>query len=95
MKTKPINVEKINNDIVEMTKIENEYFGKGLIGSTYNMMVLATNSIVYANRDRGNFADINDLINQAENMYYEGEFEQSYRVSGSSLAKINNHHAKK
>ena len=38
---------------------------------------------------------INDLINQAENMYYEGEFEQSYRVSGSSLAKINNHHAKK
>ena len=95
LKTKPINVEKINNDIVEMTKIENEYFGKGLIGSTYNMMVLATNSIVYANRDRGNFADINDLINQAENMYYEGEFEQSYRVSGSSLAKINNHHAKK
>lgn len=95
LKTKPINVEKINNDIVEMTKIENKYFGKGLIGSTYNMMVLATNSIVYANRDRGNFADINDLINQAENMYYEGEFEQSYRVSGSSLAKINNHHAKK
>lgn len=95
LKTKPINVEKINNDIVEMTKIENEYFGKGLIGSTYNMMVLATNSIVYANRDRGNFADINDLINQAENMYYDGEFEQSYRVSGSSLAKINNHHAKK
>ena len=95
LKTKPINVEKINNDIVEMAKIENEYFGKGLIGSTYNMMVLATNSIVYANRDRGNFADINDLINQAENMYYEGEFEQSYRVSGSSLAKINNHHAKK
>ncbi len=95
LKTKPINVEKINNDIVEMTKIENEYFGKGLIGSTYNMMVRATNSIVYANRDRGNFADINDLINQAENMYYEGEFEQSYRVSGSSLAKINNHHAKK
>ncbi len=95
LKTKPINVEKINNDIVEMTKIENEYFGKGLIGSTYNMMVLATNSIVYANRDRGNFADINDLINQSENMYYEGEFEQSYRVSGSSLAKINNHHAKK
>lgn len=95
LKTKPINVEKINNDIVEMTKIENEYFGNGLIGSTYNMMVLATNSIVYANRDRGNFADINDLINQAENMYYEGEFEQSYRVSGSSLAKINNHHAKK
>ena len=95
LKTKPINVEKINNDIVEMTKIENEYFGKGLIGSTYNMMVLATNSIVYANIDRGNFADINDLINQAENMYYEGEFEQSYRVSGSSLAKINNHHAKK
>ena len=95
LKPKPINVEKINNDIVEMTKIENEYFGNGLIGSTYNMMVLATNSIVYANRDRGNFADINDLINQAENMYYEGEFEQSYRVSGSSLAKINNHHAKK
>ena len=95
LKTKPINVEKINNDIVEMTKIENEYFGKGLIGSTYNMMVLVTNLIVYANRDRGNFADINDLINQAENMYYEGEFEQSYRVSGSSLAKINNHHAKK
>ena len=95
LKTKPINVEKINNDIVEMTKIENEYFGKGLIGTTYNMMVLATNSIVYANRDRGNFADINDLINQAENMYYEAEFEQSYRVSGSSLAKINNHHAKK
>ena len=95
LKTKPINVEKLNNDIVEMTKIETEYFGNGLIGPTYNMMVLATNSIVYANRDRGNFADINDLINQAENMYYEGEFEQSYRVSGSSLAKINNHHAKK
>ena len=39
---------------------------------------------------------VKDLtVMSAENMYYEGEFEQSYRVSGSSLAKINNHHAKK
>ena len=84
----PIDVDAVNEYIKELHSLNGEVLENGSIAQDYNMKVLAENAILYANRDRNHFADIDNLVSQAENLYNSGEFEQSYVIAGSALEKI-------
>ncbi len=84
----PIDVDKVNECVEELNQINSEVLDKGSISEDYNMMVLAENAIVYANRDRHRTNDIDALITQAESLFNNGEFEQSYIAAGEVLNKI-------
>ena len=84
----PIDVDKVNEAVNELQQINNELFDNGAISEDYNMMLLAENGILYANRDRHRLSDMDDLTKQAENLFAKGEFEQSYIVIGNALKKM-------
>ena len=86
--TSPIDVDKINKSVNELQDIDNELFDNGSISQDYNLMLLAENGILYANRDRHRLSDLDVLIKQAENLFDNGEFENSYVVIGNALKKI-------
>ncbi|HBF68905.1 MAG TPA: hypothetical protein DDW20_06340 [Firmicutes bacterium] len=83
----PIDVDKINNYVNEVHDINNQIFDKGAIYQDYNMMIAATNAIIYANRKRQHTTEISSLIDQAEELFNDGEFEQSYIIAGNALSK--------
>jgi len=84
----PINVDKVNENVKELHDIENDIIDNGAIDQDRNMMTLAENAIVYANRDRHHLSDINDLVSQAETLFNSGDFEKSYRIAGDTLNKL-------
>lgn len=92
----PIDVDKVNDNVSKLHELNNAILDEGSIAQDYNMMVLAENSILFINRDRHHLSDIDDLGKQAESLFEQGEFEQSYRVSGNALTKIHSlDHAKR
>ena len=84
----PINVDAVNENVNELHSLNEDILDNGAISQDNNMRLLAENAILYANRDRHNFSDIDDLAKQAETLYNNGDFEQSYVVAGSALEKI-------
>ncbi len=89
---KPINVEEINVLAQELSEIsEMLYSENGKISQEFKMMNLAKNAILYANRGRNDFADIAQILEQADILYLNGQFEQSYHLSGDALRKIQAH----
>lgn len=48
-------------------------------------MYLCDSTIVYANRQRRNLSEIRDLLSQAENLYFQGRFSQSYLTASEAL----------
>lgn len=92
----PIDVDKVNDCVKELHDINNELFDDGALKQDYNMMLLAKNGILYANRDRYRLSDIDALIKQAEGLFDNGDFENSYVVAGDALKKIQavNHESK-
>ncbi len=86
--TSPIDVDKVNKSVGELQDIDNELFDNGAISQEYNLMLLAENGILYANRDRHRLSDLDALIKQSENLFANGEFENSYVVIGNALKKI-------
>ncbi len=84
----PINIDKVNTCVNELHQINNSILDNGAIAQDYNMMVLARNAILYANRDRYRLSDINALVKQAETLYNNGEFEQSYIIVGNALKTL-------
>ncbi len=86
--TSPIDVDKVNKSVSELQDIDNELFDNGAISQEYNLMLLAENGILYANRDRHRLSDLDALIKQSENLFANGEFENSYVVIGNALKKI-------
>lgn len=84
----PIDIDKVNSYINELAEINNSILDNGLIAQDYNMMILAKNAILYANRDRYRLSDINSIVKQAEGLYNNGEFEQSYIIVGNALKAL-------
>ena len=88
LSVQPIDVEAINGLVSQVYEIGNLIFDDGQISQDYNMQVLAENTILYANRDRFHLSDINDLVKQAEQMFAQGDFEQSYTTAGEALKRV-------
>jgi septation ring formation regulator len=79
----PIDVDKIN----EIVKILNTNGETSLskIEQDNNMMQLVEATILYANRERGRFSNVDELVNQAETLYYQADFEKAYIEAGDAL----------
>lgn len=84
----PIDVDHVNDCVRQLNEINNNLFDNGAISQDYNMMLLAENAILYANRDRGHLNDINQLVAQAETFFMKGDFEQAYIIAGNVLKKV-------
>lgn len=82
---KPIDVQRINS-LVEDLNLNGESLLSD-IDNQYNMSILAENAIVYANRERPNFKEVQNLIKQSETMFEEGYFEKAYIEAGNVLKK--------
>ena len=54
-------------------------------------MILAQSAILYANRGRSDFADIAQILEQADIHFASGDFEQAYILSGDAIKKIRAH----
>ena len=90
--SKPIPVDDVNVLSQELSEISTALYGEqGQIRQDYNMMVLAKSAILYANRGRSDFADIAQILEQADLLYTNGDFEQAYILSGDALRKIQAH----
>ena len=84
----PINVDEVNKCVHELYDVCNTILDDGSIAQEHNMMTLAENAIMYANRGRSHLSDIDQLVQQAETFFKEGDFEQAYIIAGNALKKI-------
>ena len=90
--SKPIPVDDVNHLVEELSEISTSLYGEqGQIRQDFNMMMLAKSAILYANRGRSDFADIAQILEQADLLYANGDFEQAYILSGDALRKIQVH----
>lgn len=86
IKKVPINVKEINllnQQLVEVTKHIFEFVDENI-----KYKVLTMNNIILMNRDRLKFSEINTLLNQAENLYFEGKYKQAYDMSQNIMNKL-------
>ena len=88
LKKCPIDVDQVNKCVAELYEVSNNILDDGAIAQEHNMMTLAENAIMYANRGRSHLSDIDQLVSQAETFFKEGEFEQAYIIAGNALKKI-------
>ena len=68
--------DKTNNLVKEIQELD-------------NYKRLASEDILLVNRDRMKFAEINNIISQAETLYLSGDFKSAYEMSEQALAKLN------
>lgn len=88
LRVSPINVDNINKYVAELYEVSNNILDDGSISQEHNMMTLAENAIMYANKGRSHLSDIDQLVAQAETFFNEGDFEQAYIIAGNALKKI-------
>ena len=88
LRQSPINVDEVNKNVAELYDVCKNILDDGSIAEEHNMMILAENAIMYANKGRSHLSDIDQLVSQAETFFNEGEFEQAYIIAGNALVKI-------
>lgn len=82
----PINVASINELENELNQV-----GEKVYNSTkedYQQMLMATGSILYANRDRRHLGEIDATLKQAEGFFFSGEFKKAYDETNAVLKRI-------
>lgn len=82
----PIDVKTINQDLAELRTL-----GDGLsvtVSSETQAAVFATNTILYANRTRDHFGEVDEGITQSESFYFEGEFQKAYESADACLKRL-------
>ena len=84
----PIDVDQINKLLRDLFEISNDLLDDGEVAQDYSMMILAESSIMFANRHRHHLADIDQLIDQAETYFQNGDFENASIVTNNALKKI-------
>ena len=84
----PIDIDKVNELLHDYFEIANVILENGEVSTDYNMMVLAENTILYANRHRYHLSDIDTQLAQAETYFENGDFEESSKLAGLVLKRI-------
>ncbi len=82
----PIDVVKVN-DLVSGLKSKGDEVA-GALKKSYESMLLADAAILYANRQRRDFGDLNALLEQTESLYYRGDFQASYADTTSAIKRL-------
>ena len=85
---RPIDVDQVNKLLRDLFEISNDLLDDGEIAQDYSMMILAENAILYANRHRHHLSDIDQLIDQAETFFLNGDFENASIVTNNALKRI-------
>lgn len=81
LKSKPIDVSRINLLVEELKGIANKLFDE--VEEKYRDSSLAESAIVYANRDRNHQNDVNQQLSVLEQNFFQGEFEKVYEDANS------------
>ena len=86
--TSPIDIDKVNACLHDYYEIANAILDRGEVSQDYNVMMLAENTILFANRHRYHLSDIDTQLAQAETYFENGDFENSSKLSGAVLKRI-------
>ena len=86
--TECIDIDKVNSLLHEYYEIANVTLENGEVAADYNVMVLAENSILYANRHRYHLSDVDTQLTQAEAYFENGDFESAANMAGTILKRI-------
>ena len=82
----PIDVAKVNVLITSLRDQGESLFGA--ITEDIQAANFASGAILYANRDRQHLGEVHETLNQAEDAYFQGEFQQSYALAEACLKRI-------
>lgn len=93
--TQPIAIDRANSLIRELTEKSNLLLDDGEIQQDYNMMVLVENAILYGNKHRNHVAEIDALLTQAEDSFYEGDFVKGNEFAKQALSCIKENNGRK
>ncbi len=83
----PIEVNQVNQYQRELNDKTNNLVKE--IQDLNNYRNLASENILLINRDRMKFAEINNIVSQAETLYLNGDFKSAYDMTEQALNKLN------
>ncbi|MFA6667834.1 MAG: hypothetical protein WCS51_05745, partial [Bacilli bacterium] len=86
LKTIPINVNLVNANIHELNDKTNLIFTRTDEAKKY--YDLDQEEIMFMNRERVKFSDVNIQLSQAENLFLNGDYAQCYQMAEDVMKKI-------
>ena len=86
--TNPIDIDKVNSLLHDYYEIANVILDDGEVSTDYNLMVLAENSILFANRHRYHLADVDSQLTLAETYFQNGDFQNASMTASNVLKRI-------
>lgn len=86
LKTVPIDVTAVNLKSTELNEKNNKINQD--IKNIINYKELAEGNILLVNRDRMKFSEINNILSQAETLFFNGDFKSSYEMSQTAIQKL-------
>lgn len=86
IKVIPIDVNEVNVNVNKLNNISNTLFIE--IDKLLNFKNEAEKNILIANKERYKFTDVNALVDQAEDLYENGNYKLSFEISNESIEKI-------
>ncbi len=86
LKSVPINVNLVNSNMQDLTDKTNIIFGR--VNDAKKYYDLSKNEIMYLNRERIKFSDINIQLSQAESLFLNGDYSQCYLMVEDVKKKI-------
>ena len=86
--TNPIDIDKVNSLLHDYFDIANVILDNGEVNADFNLMVLAENNILFANRHRYHLSDVDSQLSQAETYFENGDFQNASALAGNILKRI-------
>ncbi len=86
LRTLPIDVEEVNK-VIALIREEGEHLYHD-VKTDYEQMLLCDASILYANRERRNLAEVNHFLLISEELYFKGDFKRSYEETTALVKRL-------
>ena len=83
LKTIPIDIDTLNGKVNELKTSSNSLFEK--VEELNNYKLMATTNLLFINREQYKFADVHNHVLQAENLYFNGDYKESYVLTEDTL----------
>ena len=84
--SKPIDVLTISENLASLRNIGDTLSLE--VGQEEQSAVFASNTILYANRQRQHFGEVNEAIAQSESFYFDGQFQEAFETADSCLKRL-------
>lgn len=86
LKTMPIDVIKLDDSVSKLEELCLKVFSE--VDSLSSYRLLSIDNIMLINRDRMKFADVHNLLTQAESLFFNGEYKSAYDMSETIINRI-------